>query len=91
MHNSEINKTDFNNFVIEIKQKILSKQYEALKSVNKELISLYWDIGKSIVEKQESLGWGKSVVKSYPKSYKKSLLVWKVLVKEIFGVWEIFT
>jgi len=54
---------EFTTFVIDIKQKILSKQYEALKVVNKELISLYWDIGKSIVEKQESLSWGKSVVK----------------------------
>lgn len=30
--------------------------------VNKELISLYWEIGKGIVEKQEQLGWGKAVV-----------------------------
>jgi predicted nuclease of restriction endonuclease-like (RecB) superfamily len=60
---SKLDTTEFTTFVIDIKQKILSKQYEALKAVNKELISLYWDIGKSIVEKQESLGWGKSVVK----------------------------
>ena len=50
--------------VISIKQRILQSQYEALKSVNKELISLYWDIGKSIVEKQNEFGWGKSVVKT---------------------------
>ena len=60
---NKLDGTEFNTFVIDIKQKILSKQYEALKSVNKELISLYWDIGKSIVEKQESLGRGKSVTK----------------------------
>lgn len=47
----------------EIKQRIRSGQYEALKAVNKELISLYWDIGKSIVERQEGETWGKSVVK----------------------------
>ena len=46
----------------EIKQRIRSGQYEALKAVNKELISLYWDIGKSIVERQEGKTWGKSVV-----------------------------
>ena len=46
----------------EIKQRIRSGQYEALKAVNKELISLYWDIGKSIVERQEGETWGKSVV-----------------------------
>ena len=46
----------------EIKQRIRSAQYEALKSVNKELIALYWDIGRMIVERQEGETWGKSVV-----------------------------
>jgi len=46
----------------EIKQRIRSGQYEALKAVNKELISLYWDIGKLIVERQEGETWGMSVV-----------------------------
>ena len=45
-----------------VKQRIRSAQYDALKAVNKELISLYWDIGKMIVERQENEGWGKSVV-----------------------------
>ena len=30
--------------------------------MNKELIRLYWDIGKLIAERQKSEGWGKSVV-----------------------------
>ena len=51
-------------FVQELKERISKAQYEALKVVNKEQIQLYWDIGKMIVEKQESLGWGKSVVKT---------------------------
>ena len=55
---------EYINFVKSIKYKILKSQYEALKSVNKELIALYWDTGKSIVEKQERLGWGKSIVKN---------------------------
>jgi predicted nuclease of restriction endonuclease-like (RecB) superfamily len=46
----------------DIKQRIRSGQYEALKAVNKELISLYWDIGRLIVERQEGETWGKSVV-----------------------------
>ena len=57
------NNTEFKTFVQEIKEKILSSQYEALKKVNKELINLYWNIGKEIVAKQEQYGWGKSVVK----------------------------
>ena len=37
-------------------------QYEALKSVNRELIALYWDIGGIIVARQLSADWGLSVV-----------------------------
>ena len=55
---------NFTTFVKDIKTKILSSQYEALKAVNKELINLYWEIGKNIVEKQELFGWGKSVVQN---------------------------
>jgi hypothetical protein len=55
---------EFTTFVKDIKQKILSSQYQALKKVNRELITLYWDIGKNIVDKQEQYGWGQSVVKN---------------------------
>ena len=62
---------NFTIFVKEIKSKILSSQYEALKVVNKKLINLYWDIGKNIVKKQEQFGWGKSVVKSLSQELQK--------------------
>src|SRR3989304_267327 len=57
-----LDKAEYKNFFIEIKERIRQAQYDALKAVNKQLISLYWDIGKMIVEKQEKEGWGKSVV-----------------------------
>jgi len=46
----------------EIKARIQSAQYEALRSVNKELVGLYWDIGRLILEKQQREAWGRSVV-----------------------------
>jgi len=46
----------------EVKERVRSAQYEALKVVNKEMIALYWDLGKLIVERQNREGWGKSVV-----------------------------
>jgi predicted nuclease of restriction endonuclease-like (RecB) superfamily len=46
----------------EIKERVRSAQYEALKSVNKELVGLYWDIGRMIVERQAGETWGKAVV-----------------------------
>jgi predicted nuclease of restriction endonuclease-like (RecB) superfamily len=54
-------------FITSVKQRIRDAQYTALKAVNKEAIQLNWDIGKMIVEKQEQLGWGKSVVEQISK------------------------
>lgn len=68
------NNTQFKDFITEIKTKILSSQYEALKAVNKELIGLYWDIGRTILEKQKAFGWGKSVVKSVSQELQKEFV-----------------
>ena len=72
----EISTTDenFTTFVKDIKNKIFSSQYEALKEVNKELINLYWEIGKNIVEKQELFGWGKSVVQNLSSELQKEFV-----------------
>ncbi len=64
---SEIAPDNYQSFLKDIKERILSAQYEALRAVNKELITLYWDIGKMIVERQEKEGWGKSVVEQLAK------------------------
>ena len=53
---------DYLGLLSEIKERIRSAQYEALKAVNKELVGLYWDIGRMIVERQDVEGWGKAVV-----------------------------
>lgn len=49
-------------FVAELKNRIAAARLSAARSVNRELILLYWDIGRAIVEKQATEGWGKSVV-----------------------------
>ena len=49
-------------FLADIKSRIKSAQYEALRAVNKGLVSLYWDLGRLIVERQKLAGWGKAVV-----------------------------
>ncbi|MEW6380467.1 MAG: PDDEXK nuclease domain-containing protein [bacterium] len=46
----------------DIRERIRSAQYEALRAVNKELVSLYWDIGRVISEQKQDQGWGKSLV-----------------------------
>lgn len=57
-----LDKTAFTQFVTEIKAQIRAAQHEVLRAVNKQLIGLDWNLGKMIVERQESHGWGKSVV-----------------------------
>ncbi|MFN6487917.1 MULTISPECIES: YhcG family protein [unclassified Nostoc] len=58
---------DYRYLLMEIKQRIRSAQYEALKAVNREMINLYWDIGKIIVTQQQGASWGKSVVEQLAK------------------------
>ena len=64
-------KSDYLPFLEEIKGKIKSARIQAYRRVNKEIILLYWDIGKKIVERQEQFGWGKSVVEKLSADLKK--------------------
>ncbi|TAE18843.1 MAG: DUF1016 domain-containing protein [Bacteroidetes bacterium] len=58
---------DYFAFLGEVKDLIRKAQIRASRVVNKEMITLYWDIGRVIVEKQELLGYGKSVVEQLSK------------------------
>lgn len=53
---------DYGSLLVEVKERIRAAQYQALRAVNKELIGLYWDIGRLIVERQAGDTWGKSIV-----------------------------
>ncbi len=57
-------KSEYKKFFIDVKERIHQAQYESLRTVNKQLITLYWDIGKMILERQEKFGWGKSIVEN---------------------------
>ena len=54
--------SDYAGLLAEVKERVRAARYAALKAVNKELVSLYWDIGRMIAERQKVEGWGKSVV-----------------------------
>jgi predicted nuclease of restriction endonuclease-like (RecB) superfamily len=53
---------DYAPFLAELKARVLDARTFAARAVNRELILLYWDIGKGIVEKQHTAGWGDAVV-----------------------------
>ena len=57
----------YGELLTELKARIHAGQYAALRSVNKELIALYRDIGQLIEERQAAQGWGKGVVENLSK------------------------
>ena len=52
----------YKSFLEQLKVKVKQSQLKASIAVNSELIKLYWDIGKSIVEKQEEEGWKAQII-----------------------------
>lgn len=60
MHN--LVPSDYNDFLRDLKARILAAQMRASLSINRELVLLYWGIGKDILAKQEQQGWGTKVI-----------------------------
>jgi predicted nuclease of restriction endonuclease-like (RecB) superfamily len=53
---------EYRQFIENLKARVVSARISAARAMNCDLILLYWDIGCGIVEKQQALGWGESVV-----------------------------
>lgn len=49
-------------FLTDVKSRIQTARLAAGRAVNRELVLLYWDIGRGILEKQSLQDWGESVV-----------------------------
>lgn len=58
---------DYAKTLLALKKQIQEAQVKAAVSVNKELIKLYYSIGKTITEKQEESGWGTSLIEKLAK------------------------
>ncbi|NGX39683.1 MAG: hypothetical protein KR126chlam1_01016 [Chlamydiae bacterium] len=56
----------------DIKDKIKKAQLRALSNVNRELISIYWEIGRTIHDQQQADSWGTSVVEQFAIDLQKS-------------------
>lgn len=53
---------DYRAFVAELKNRVRRAQLSASLSVNRELIVLYWSIGRDILSRQATEGWGARVI-----------------------------
>ena len=59
------------NLLEKIKKKIQAARQQAVYAVNKELLFLYWDIGKTVIEEQKSKAWGSKVIERLSRELKK--------------------
>jgi predicted nuclease of restriction endonuclease-like (RecB) superfamily len=55
-------RSEYGAFVESLKERIRTAQGRAVRAVNTELVELYWTIGREILEKQQSAGWGDDVI-----------------------------
>ncbi|MCP4136674.1 MAG: DUF1016 domain-containing protein, partial [bacterium] len=57
-----IDKAEYNSLLKNLEQRINNARQKAVLSVNKEMLLLYWDIGRLILEKQKNEGWGAKII-----------------------------
>ncbi|MEM6700060.1 MAG: PDDEXK nuclease domain-containing protein [Bacteroidota bacterium] len=71
MQNLPTNKK-YQQLLSEVKQRIQQAQVKAAVAANQELLLLYWEIGRLIVERQAKGGWGANVIDQLSIDLKKS-------------------
>lgn len=54
--------TGYPELLADLKQRIQNAQIKAAVSVNRELVLLFWHIGREILTRQERAGWGAKVI-----------------------------
>ncbi len=64
---TQLNSKEYKPFLRGILAKIQKSRYEMLKTVSRETVDLYWNIGKDISEKVKQEKWGKSIVEKLSK------------------------
>jgi predicted nuclease of restriction endonuclease-like (RecB) superfamily len=52
----------YDEFLRDLKERIQQAQLRAALSVNRELVLLYWEIGRDILTRQQQQGWGAKVI-----------------------------
>ena len=53
---------NYQNWLVELKEKIRNSQIQAALKVNTEMLALYWEIGKELTEKQAQSSWGDKII-----------------------------
>ncbi len=65
----------YSEFIKSLKEKVRTSQIKAALSVNRELIRLYWEIGKDISDRQGQERWGTSVIEKVARDLQSKQLL----------------
>ncbi|WP_454853213.1 PDDEXK nuclease domain-containing protein [Promicromonospora soli] len=52
----------YNEFMTDLKQRVRTTQFRAVRAANAEVLRLYWSVGRDILDRQKDEGWGAKVV-----------------------------
>ncbi|NET61864.1 MAG: DUF1016 domain-containing protein [Symploca sp. SIO2E6] len=63
---------NYDEFLRDLKERIRKAQIRAAVSVNRELVLLYWQLGRDILIRQQEQGWGAKIIDQLAKDLKKS-------------------
>ena len=69
--NEIIKKSEYKDWLRDLKEQIKIGQIKAALSVNSQMIMLYWDFGRQITEKQETAKWGSGFIEQLSKDLKE--------------------
>src|SRR5258708_5456869 len=57
----------YSEWITDLKGRIQSAQVKAALTVNRQLLELYWELGKEIYEKQKTAEWGDGLIEQLSK------------------------
>ena len=60
-HHLSVDK-EYKKWIVELKDKIRTTQIKAAIAVNRELLNLYWELGREICEKEQKANWGEGLI-----------------------------
>ncbi|MFB2980453.1 YhcG family protein [Microseira sp. BLCC-F43] len=69
---SDLSLENYDQFLRDLKERIQNAKIRAAVAVNRELVLLYWQIGREILTRQQQQGWGAKVINRLAKDLQKS-------------------
>lgn len=64
---------DYQSWITSIKQRVQSARLRAALAANSEFITLYYELGAQIVERETHAQWGSSFIESFSKDLRQSI------------------